>query len=531
TRHSQADFPQLDSGLDVPTFQQGEDLIECINKAMAFLSVVASRFPPLNNQLRTSSNPRNQETIQDGRVTVQQVQRRQTQSYAGTRNRGIATTSKGNYTAGQPRVMKCYNCQGEGHMARQCTQPKRPRNNSAFQTKDLDAYDSNCDDLSSAKAVLMANLPSCDSDILSKSQDAGIQDTNSSAPKDLLVLSLVEQMTDHVANLDKENQTNKMSQEKDTVIRKVKDRIKSLRGKDSVENVKKDIDPIKTINIELEHKNNEKFIENSDLSAQLQEKVFAISALKNKLRKLKGKNVVDTAISKPNATIAPGMFKLDIESISHRLKDNRDAHEEHIILLTSNRILIACLDKSTLRMFSLMSLRLALNSPKPSEKFVAVTPMNKDKRVRFDEPVTSSSNIPKQTDSLKTKDSNKPLLTSTGVTPTTSGKPTGMTFTIVGNTCPLSRITSTKVVPTKETSSKSVATPTQGILVYSRRLKATGSVGSSSNAKIVESKTSNSKEPKKSWGSTVSDVPSSSLNDYRLSKLFSGIWTPAAQSI
>ncbi|GKB95373.1 hypothetical protein Tco_0981510, partial [Tanacetum coccineum] len=59
--------------------EQGEDLIDCINKAIAFLSAVASRFPPLNNQLRTSSNPRNQATIQDRRVTVQQVQGRQTQ--------------------------------------------------------------------------------------------------------------------------------------------------------------------------------------------------------------------------------------------------------------------------------------------------------------------------------------------------------------------------------------------------------------------------------------------------------------------
>nr|GEW30385.1 DUF4219 domain-containing protein/UBN2 domain-containing protein [Tanacetum cinerariifolium] len=80
------------------------DPIECINKAMAFLSAVASR------------------------VTVQQVQKRQHQSYAGTRNRGIATTSKGNVTVGPSRVVKCYNCQGEGHMARQFTQPKRPRN-------------------------------------------------------------------------------------------------------------------------------------------------------------------------------------------------------------------------------------------------------------------------------------------------------------------------------------------------------------------------------------------------------------------
>ncbi|GKD41156.1 zf-CCHC domain-containing protein [Tanacetum coccineum] len=36
--------------------------------------------------------------------------------------------SWGNSTTGQRRVVKYYNCQGEGHMARQCTQPKRPRN-------------------------------------------------------------------------------------------------------------------------------------------------------------------------------------------------------------------------------------------------------------------------------------------------------------------------------------------------------------------------------------------------------------------
>nr|GEY59453.1 hypothetical protein [Tanacetum cinerariifolium] len=53
----------------------------------------------------------------------------------------------------------------------------------AFQTEDLDAYDSYCDDVSSAKAVLMENLSCCDSDVLSEeSQDASIQNTNSSAP-------------------------------------------------------------------------------------------------------------------------------------------------------------------------------------------------------------------------------------------------------------------------------------------------------------------------------------------------------------
>ncbi|GJT28902.1 putative reverse transcriptase domain-containing protein [Tanacetum coccineum] len=76
---------------------------------------------------------------------------------------------------------------------------------------------------------------------------------------------------------------------------------------------------------------NAKFVENLNLNAQLQEKVFAIAALKNKLRKLKEKIVVDTAVSTPTVTtIASGMFKLDIEPISHRLKNNRDAYEEYL---------------------------------------------------------------------------------------------------------------------------------------------------------------------------------------------------------
>ncbi|GJU34602.1 retrovirus-related pol polyprotein from transposon TNT 1-94 [Tanacetum coccineum] len=177
-------FPQLDSGVAIPIFTQRDDPISCLNKATAFLSVVvASRFFSINNQLRTSSKPRNQATIQDGRVTVQQGQGRQGQSYAGTDYKGNATSSGGNNAGGQVRVVKCYNCQGEGHMARQCTQPKRPRksrhsrrsscqktipNNAAFQTEDLNAYDSDCDDVSTAQAVLMANLSNYGSNIISE---------------------------------------------------------------------------------------------------------------------------------------------------------------------------------------------------------------------------------------------------------------------------------------------------------------------------------------------------------------------------
>nr|GEX14141.1 hypothetical protein [Tanacetum cinerariifolium] len=71
----QYEFPQLDSCLTVPVFKQDDDPINAINHMMSFLSaVITSRFPTTNNQLRNSSNPRQQATINDGKVTVQPVQ-------------------------------------------------------------------------------------------------------------------------------------------------------------------------------------------------------------------------------------------------------------------------------------------------------------------------------------------------------------------------------------------------------------------------------------------------------------------------
>ncbi|GJX33719.1 retrotransposon protein, putative, unclassified [Tanacetum coccineum] len=90
-----------------------------------------------NNQLRTSSNLRNQATIQDGRVTVQTIQGRQTQRYANTGAKSNATNhgATRNGVAGQARVVKCYNYQEEGHFARQCTKPKKPKNSAWFKEK------------------------------------------------------------------------------------------------------------------------------------------------------------------------------------------------------------------------------------------------------------------------------------------------------------------------------------------------------------------------------------------------------------
>ncbi|GKG00539.1 hypothetical protein Tco_0302229, partial [Tanacetum coccineum] len=71
----QLEFSQPDSSLIVPVFQKGDDPIDAINHMMSFLTaVVTSRYSTTNNQLRTSSNPRQQATIYDGKVTVQPVQ-------------------------------------------------------------------------------------------------------------------------------------------------------------------------------------------------------------------------------------------------------------------------------------------------------------------------------------------------------------------------------------------------------------------------------------------------------------------------
>nr|GEU31208.1 hypothetical protein [Tanacetum cinerariifolium] len=166
--HQQSEFSQPDTGLVVLVFQKGDDPIDAINHMMSFLTtVVTSRYPPTNNQLRTSSNPRQQATINNERVTIQPIQGRQNSMTAGMSRQYISGPSG---TLEKQRVIVCYNCKGEGHMSKQCTKPKRKRdetwfkdkyvvtNNAAYQADDLDAYDSDCDELNSAKIALMANL-------------------------------------------------------------------------------------------------------------------------------------------------------------------------------------------------------------------------------------------------------------------------------------------------------------------------------------------------------------------------------------
>ncbi|GKA91790.1 retrovirus-related pol polyprotein from transposon TNT 1-94, partial [Tanacetum coccineum] len=111
-------------------------------------------------------------------------------------------------------------------------------------------------------------------------------------------------------------------------------------------------------------------------------------------------------------------------------------------------------------------------------------------------------------------------------------RPTGRTFTIVGNTCPLTRITTTTEVPLRKPHALENETPKHVVrLVYSRKPRKSKTEVPISKSKVPKSVSANKKETSQSWGSKVSDVPYSSLDECRSSKLFSGIWTPASPSI
>ncbi|GJT78495.1 retrovirus-related pol polyprotein from transposon TNT 1-94 [Tanacetum coccineum] len=405
------------------------------------------------------------------------------------------------------------------------------------------------------------------------------------------------------------NELKAQSQEKDTVIKKLKERIKSLSGKINEDKIKKDLEEIETINIELDHRvskliaENEhlkqtykqlydsikptrirskeqcddlinqvnlKSVEISDLNASLQEKVLVITTLKDDLRKLKGKTLVDNVVIKHS--IDPEMLKIDVEPITPKLLNKKTAHSAYIKHTQEEATVLRDLVEQEL-LTNISKTCPSINNT--DGKIVVVTPKNKDKRVRFTEPVTSSGNTITKTASTSNLVSNKPMLSSTGIKPSTSAsgsQPSGNTkkdkiqqtpsstqknnhskinanselkcvkcngcmlsdnhdlcvldfikkLNALGNACPLTRITTTTEVPLRKLTALENETPTPVVtLVYSQKPRKSQKNVLVSKPKVIKFVSANKKEPSKSWGSIVSDVPSSSLNECRSSKLFS----------
>ncbi|GJZ91977.1 retrovirus-related pol polyprotein from transposon TNT 1-94 [Tanacetum coccineum] len=176
-------------------------------------------------------------------------------------------------------------------------------------------------------------------------------------------------------------------QDKDKTICNLKDTIKSLRENTKEENVNHDKCDLEPINKEPENSVAKLFSENER------------------------KEIIENVVHTPSVTtIAPGMFKLDLVPLPPRLLQNRDAHIDYLRHTQEQA--------NTLREIVKQA---KAKQPIDSELYFAF------KKVRFAEPLTSSSNI-KQVESSNTSDSNTPVLSSTGVKCSTSNygsKPLG----------------------------------------------------------------------------------------------------------
>nr|GEW38514.1 hypothetical protein [Tanacetum cinerariifolium] len=177
-QHS-SEYSPSETRLVVLVFQKGEDPIDAINHMMSFLTAI--------------------------------VTSRKAEFCIGWLVKTVYIRFR--WSIRKKRVNMCYNRKGEGHMSNQCTKPKRKRDaewfkdkvllvqaqangqvlqeeelefladlgttesssnqnvvttNVTYQADDLDAYDSNCNEINTVKIALMANLSHYGSDNLAE---------------------------------------------------------------------------------------------------------------------------------------------------------------------------------------------------------------------------------------------------------------------------------------------------------------------------------------------------------------------------
>ncbi|GJT47491.1 hypothetical protein Tco_0956206 [Tanacetum coccineum] len=305
--------------------------------------------------------------------------------------------------------------------------------------------------------------------------------------------------------------------------KKVKERIKSVSGNMNEDKIKKDIEEIETINIELDHRVskliaekehlkqtykqlydlikptrvrlkeqcdalvnqvNQKSVEISDLNASLQEKVLVITTLKNELRKLKGKDLGDNVVSKN--TVAPGMLKIDVETIASKLTVKSSLKNKNCVVKPKGT---ANVQHSKLNANSKL-LCVKCNGCMLSDNHdLCVLDFINDVNAR-----AKSKSVKKSSTRKIWKPTGK-VFTKIGYT----WRPTGRTFTIVGNVCPLTRITTTAEVPLRKPTALESDTPKPVVtLVYSRKPRKSKTNVPVSKPKIIKSISANKKEPSKS---------------------------------
>nr|GEW98314.1 hypothetical protein [Tanacetum cinerariifolium] len=177
--------------------------------------------------------------------------------------------------------------------------------NTTYQADDLDAYDSDCDELNTAKVALMVNLSHYGSDVLAeKAQQL--------EPK--LYDGDVIKSTSAIMILEFEETLMLAEESRLKMLLKQQDPMSSINSSDPSLSCR-------PTNVEVP----------KELPEVSMEKGLIIAALRDELMKLKGKALVDNVVT--IYTITPEMLKIDMEPLAPRLLNNKTAHSDYLRLI------------------------------------------------------------------------------------------------------------------------------------------------------------------------------------------------------
>ncbi|GJZ32931.1 retrovirus-related pol polyprotein from transposon TNT 1-94 [Tanacetum coccineum] len=210
---------------------------------MSFLTaVVTSRYPTTNNQPAKgppSSNPRQQATIYDGKVTVQPVQGRETTYAAGT-TRKYTPRASGSNTGKQRTNALMANLSKNG-LEMHSTEVYNPDNltyDLIDQSEQIMMSSEQSNDVSQTETEITS-----DSNIIpysqypSETQQEAVQNSNSSAQQDVLILSMFEQLNTQVMHCTNVNLEYKSANKAlTTKLDRYKEEVKDLKENQNVEN-------------------------------------------------------------------------------------------------------------------------------------------------------------------------------------------------------------------------------------------------------------------------------------------------------
>nr|GEW58288.1 hypothetical protein [Tanacetum cinerariifolium] len=522
--HQQSDFSQPDTRLVVPVFQKGDDLIDAINHMMSFLTaVVTSRYPLINNQLRNSSNPHQQATINNRRfkdkVLLVQAQANgqvlHEEELEFLADPGIAETQSTQYVV---------------------------TNNAAYQADDLDAYDSDCDEINSAKIALMANLSHYGSDNLAEKEESRNIDRELALEKQTELSAEQAFSSQNFRNSKEPNLSTsttivEVPKELPKVSKKLKFHLASFDMVVKERTTATTITEVQNVFNQMKQAVEQHYVKKNKFQDQMKD------VLKENKRLLEQAISIDIVNIVVNAnvnyacmtvnecarcvTIETELQRDFIKKEGKAKKNKLEDHPRTVRPSLNNKKSVV----NTKAISSVSNSKLNVNSDlKCATCNGCLFSNNHDSSVLA---YINSVNARVKSKSAK-KPVNRKIWQPIGKMFTTIGhkwRPTGWTFTLVGNLCPLTRITTTAIVPLRKpipiqsNTSKPVVT-----LVYSWKSKGAKRKVPVSNSKINKSLVANKKEPNNSWGSTISNVPSSTVA-CRLSKLLSGIWTPDAPSV